>query len=59
MLITNPEFLNPDIYRTDDRPRVWRGVISLGIVTWQDAQDALNQPWNHIVTVIGLSLIHI
>lgn len=53
MLITNPEFLNPDIYRTDDRPRVWRGAISLGIVTWQDAQDALNQPWNHIVTVIG------
>lgn len=52
MLISNPEFLNPEIYQADDRPRVWRNAIE-PFVTWQDAEDALNAPWNHVITIIG------
>ena len=51
MLISNPEFLNPEVYQADDRPRVWRNAIE-PFVTWQDAEDALNAPWNHVITVI-------
>jgi ribosomal protein L16 Arg81 hydroxylase len=52
MLILNPEFLNPEIYQADDRPRVWRNAVT-PFVSWQDAEDALNAPWNHVITVIG------
>ena len=52
MLISNPEFLNPEIYQADDRARVWRNAIE-PFVTWQDAEDALNNPWNYAISVIG------
>ena len=52
MLILNPEFLNPELYQADDRPRVWRNAVT-PFVSWQDAEDALNAPWNHVITVIG------
>ena len=52
MLISNPEFLNPEIYQADDRPRVWRNAIE-PFVTWKDAEDALNNPWHHAISVIG------
>ena len=52
MLISNPEFLNPEIYQADDRPRVWRNAIE-PFVTWKDAEDALNNPWHYAISVIG------
>lgn len=51
MLISNPEFLNPDVYRANDSPRVWRNAVT-PFLTWQDAENALNNPWSHVITVI-------
>lgn len=38
-------------FHADDTPRVWRKAVPK-YVTWEDAETALNAPWNHIITVI-------
>ena len=44
-------FLDPTIFYADDSPRVWRKAVPK-FVTWKDAENALNAPWNHVITVI-------
>tara|TARA_A100001388_G_scaffold238332_1_gene193045 strand:+ start:253 stop:957 length:705 start_codon:yes stop_codon:yes gene_type:complete len=44
-------FLDPTIFYADDSPRVWRRAVPK-FVRWKDAENALNAPWNHIITVI-------
>ena len=44
-------FLDPTVFYADDRPRVWRKAVPK-FVTWEDAENALNAPWNHVITVI-------
>ena len=41
-------FLDPTIFYADDSPRYGEGVPKF--VTWKDAENALNAPWNHIIT---------
>ena len=52
MSILNYEFLDPEVYRYNDEPRVWHNAVGQ-IVTWEDAENALNAPWNYITTVLG------
>ena len=44
-------FLDPTVFYADDSPRVWRKAVPK-FVTWKDAENALNAPWNHVITVI-------
>ena len=52
MSILNYEFLDPEVYKYNDEPRVWHNAVGQ-IVTWEDAENALNAPWNYITTVLG------
>ncbi len=51
MILIELPFLDPTIFYADDSPRVWRRAVPK-FVRWKDAENALNAPWNHIITVI-------
>ena len=48
MQVLNLPFLNPNVFQTNDKPRVWEGVLKNPeqYCTWDDVTKCMNNPWH-------------